>query len=70
FDELHVKGIGVNVHYIPIHIQPYYQNLGFKVDDFPAALSYYEKAISLPIHFGLTDQEQDYVINSLYEILN
>ncbi|MBS0286821.1 MAG: UDP-4-amino-4,6-dideoxy-N-acetyl-beta-L-altrosamine transaminase [Proteobacteria bacterium] len=68
FEKLQEKGIGVNVHYIPIPSQPYYKNLGFDQSHYPKALSYYEKAISLPIHYALTEQEQDYIIQCLYEI--
>ena len=49
FEKMREAQIGVNVHYIPVHLQPYYRNLGFKVGDFPLAESYYERAISLPI---------------------
>ncbi|MBN9287355.1 MAG: UDP-4-amino-4,6-dideoxy-N-acetyl-beta-L-altrosamine transaminase [Gammaproteobacteria bacterium 39-13] len=69
FDALVERGIGVNVHYIPVHTQPLYQRMGFKEQDFPQAVDYYTKAISLPMHYGLTDQEQDHIIKSLYEIL-
>jgi len=69
FDALRAAAIGVNVHYIPIHTQPYYQQLGFKVGDFPAAEAYYAGAISLPLHEGLTDEEQHYVVTTLAEAL-
>lgn len=65
FDTLRAQGIGVNVHYIPVHTQPYYRHLGFKVGDFPHAEAYYQRAISLPLHQGLTDAEQDYVMDCL-----
>lgn len=69
FEELRASGIGVNVHYIPVHTQPYYRRLGFKWGDFPAAENYYRKAITLPVYYSLTDEEQDYVINKLKEVL-
>jgi len=69
FNRLREKGIGVNVHYIPVHTQPYYQQLGFKQGDFPISEGYYEKAISLPIHTSLKDEEQNYVIETLEDIL-
>ena len=47
FDALRAAGIGVNVHYIPVHTQPYYRNLGFQPGMFPEAESYYEDAITL-----------------------
>ena len=67
FETLRQKGIGVNLHYIPVHTQPYYQNLGFNWGDFPQAEQYYREAISLPLHYGLTQTEQEYVIQTLYE---
>lgn len=69
FEALRDKGIAVNVHYIPVHTQPLYSNLGFKENDFPHSVAYYQKAISLPIYYALTEREQDYIIKSLYEIL-
>lgn len=65
FDALRKAGIGVNVHYIPVHLQPYYEALGFRRGDFPQAERYYERAISLPLYAGLADSEQDVVINAL-----
>jgi dTDP-4-amino-4,6-dideoxygalactose transaminase len=62
FDGLRHRGIGVNVHYIPIHTQPYYRALGFQPGDFPLAESYYARALSLPMHAGLTDDEVGRVI--------
>jgi dTDP-4-amino-4,6-dideoxygalactose transaminase len=69
FEKLRSSGIGVNVHYIPVHLQPYYQRLGFKAGDFPEAEKYYEGAISLPMYFGLSDESQDRVVDALTEAL-
>jgi UDP-4-amino-4,6-dideoxy-N-acetyl-beta-L-altrosamine transaminase len=69
FEALRAHGIGVNLHYIPVHTQPYYQQQGFKWGDFPEAESYYRKAISLPIYHGMSDAQQDEVISALVEIL-
>ncbi|MBF0328721.1 MAG: UDP-4-amino-4,6-dideoxy-N-acetyl-beta-L-altrosamine transaminase [Nitrospirae bacterium] len=69
FEELRGAGIGVNLHYIPVHIHPYYRNLGFKYGDFPEAERYYQEAISIPIYFGLTDDSQNFVIDSIKRIL-
>lgn len=69
FEELRNCQIGVNVHYIPVHTQPYYRNLGFRYGDFPSAEQYYESAISLPLYYSLTDEQQDYVINALKKVL-
>jgi UDP-4-amino-4,6-dideoxy-N-acetyl-beta-L-altrosamine transaminase len=69
FEELRAAGIGVNLHYIPVHTQPYYQQLGFQWGDFPTAEQYYREAISLPIFFDLCEQDQNYVITTLREVL-
>jgi UDP-4-amino-4,6-dideoxy-N-acetyl-beta-L-altrosamine transaminase len=58
FEALRAAGIGVNLHYIPVHLQPYYRGLGFAPGDFPGAEDYYSRAISIPLHAGLTDEEQ------------
>ncbi len=68
FGELREHGIGVNLHYIPVHTQPYYQNMGFKVGDFPQAERYYAEAISLPLFQGLTDAQQDEVVFVLHKV--
>ncbi len=69
FEALRQQNIGVNLHYIPVHIQPYYQNLGFNWGDFPNAEQYYREAISLPLYYGLTENAQDRVIQTLSQIL-
>jgi UDP-4-amino-4,6-dideoxy-N-acetyl-beta-L-altrosamine transaminase len=69
YDELRAAGIGVQVHYIPIHLQPYYRALGFSAGQFPYAEAYYATALSLPIFLGLTDSNQDKVIGALRDIL-
>lgn len=63
------QGICSHVHYIPVHLQPYYQNLGFKSGDFPNAEEYYQRAISLPLHPQLTDEEQSYIIKSVKALI-
>ena len=60
-------GIGVNVHYIPIHTQPHYTRLGFKRGDFPAAETYYDRAITIPLFPAMTDEEQDRVAQIIRE---
>ena len=57
--------IGVNVHYIPIHLHPYYRKLGFKEGDFPNAEKFSNRSISLPIFYDLTDHEQEFVIENI-----
>ena len=69
FELLREKGIGVNVHYIPVHTQPYYENIGFKQGDFPEAESYYASAISLPMYPDLTQMQIEYIYQTLKEIL-
>jgi len=68
FDELRQNGIGVNVHYIPIHTQPYYLQFGFKVGDFPNSESYYNRAISIPLFHAMTVGQQDEVCNVLKQV--
>lgn len=65
FESLRQSGIGVNVHYIPVHTQPYYQRLGFREGDFPVAEAYYAHALSLPMFPTLTPDMQQHVIQSL-----
>jgi UDP-4-amino-4,6-dideoxy-N-acetyl-beta-L-altrosamine transaminase len=67
FNHLRAGGIGVNVHYIPVHTQPYYRRLGFKPGDFPEAEKYYAGALSLPLFYGLSEADQDYVAATLKE---
>ncbi|OWW21317.1 UDP-4-amino-4,6-dideoxy-N-acetyl-beta-L-altrosamine transaminase [Noviherbaspirillum denitrificans] len=68
FEGLRERGIGVNLHYIPVHTQPYYRQFGFKQGDFPVAEQYYREAISLPLFYGLTDADQDRVVEALAEV--
>ena len=69
FDALRQAGIGVNVHYIPVHTQPDYARFGFRSGDFPVAEAYYERAISLPLYPLLTETEQDQVVAALRDAL-
>jgi len=69
FEQLRNNGIGVNLHYIPIHIHPYYKNLGFSQGDFPNAEKYYQEAISLPIFHIMSLEQQDKVVSVLADIL-
>jgi UDP-4-amino-4,6-dideoxy-N-acetyl-beta-L-altrosamine transaminase len=65
FESLREQGIGVNLHYIPVHTQPYYQAMGFDAEEFPEAMTYYREAISLPMFQGLTNKQQNQVIEAL-----
>ncbi|MFA0525427.1 UDP-4-amino-4,6-dideoxy-N-acetyl-beta-L-altrosamine transaminase [Vibrio sp. 10N.222.52.C3] len=69
FDALRERGIGVNLHYIPVHTQPYYQDMGFAEGDFPESERYYREAISLPMFHGMSEVQQDTVVNTLTDIL-
>lgn len=69
FESLRAQGIGVNLHYIPVHTQPYYQRMGFKPGDYPEAMEYYAQAISLPMYPALTEEQQLRVVNALAEAL-
>ncbi|MDP3164619.1 MAG: UDP-4-amino-4,6-dideoxy-N-acetyl-beta-L-altrosamine transaminase [Hydrogenophaga sp.] len=69
FEALRAKDILVNLHYIPVHTQPYYQEMGFKQGDFPEAEQYYREAISIPMHPTLTDREQNDVVGALREAM-
>jgi len=65
FEALRAQGIGVNLHYIPVHTQPYYRQMGFKAGDFPEAERYYAEAISLPMFQTMTEHQQDEVLAAL-----
>lgn len=65
FERLRQAGVGVNLHYIPVHLQPYYRRLGFTPGQFPEAEQYYEEAISLPMYAGLSDDDQAVVAREL-----
>jgi UDP-4-amino-4,6-dideoxy-N-acetyl-beta-L-altrosamine transaminase len=69
FERMRAAQVLVNVHYIPVHLQPYYRRLGFKKGDFPASERFYERALTLPLYYDLTDQEQDRVCAALREAL-
>jgi UDP-4-amino-4,6-dideoxy-N-acetyl-beta-L-altrosamine transaminase len=69
FDAMRTGGIGVNVHYIPVHLQPYYRNMGFNPGQFPEAEAYYSEALSIPLYATLTDAQQDMVVAVLKDAL-
>lgn len=70
FNSLRAANIGVNLHYIPVHLQPYYQkHFDFQIGDFPQAEQYYKEAISLPLYPDLTKEQQDYIVETLEGIL-
>jgi len=69
FDTLRQAGVGVNVHYIPVHLQPYYKALGFSAGMFPVAEAYYAGAISIPLFFGLSESDFDTVTREIEKAL-
>jgi UDP-4-amino-4,6-dideoxy-N-acetyl-beta-L-altrosamine transaminase len=69
FEALRQAGLGVQLHYIPVHTQPYYRRLGFNWGDFPEAERYYGEAISLPLYYDLTESDQDRVLAILKSAL-
>ncbi|MFH4557749.1 UDP-4-amino-4,6-dideoxy-N-acetyl-beta-L-altrosamine transaminase [Vibrio diabolicus] len=69
FDALRDKGIGVNLHYIPVHTQPYYEKMGFSEGDFPESERYYREAISLPMFHAMSEGQQDTVVQVLTDVL-
>ena len=70
FEQLRAQGIGVNLHYIPVHLQPHYEDMGFAPGDFPEAEAYYREAISLPLFPGLQESEQDFIVDVLARVLS
>lgn len=69
YEALKAANIHAQVHYIPVHTQPHYRDLGFRPGDFPGAEAYYARALSLPIYYSLTDSEQDRVVATLTSAL-
>jgi len=69
FNAMRAVGILVNLHYIPVHLQPYYQQMGFSLGQFPQAEHYYKEAMSLPMYPALTEQQQDQICSVLKAIL-
>ena len=65
FENLRAGGVGVNLHYIPVYRQPYYERMGFKREAYPESERYYAEAISLPMYPGLTQEQQDEVVRQL-----
>ncbi|BCZ26071.1 UDP-4-amino-4,6-dideoxy-N-acetyl-beta-L-altrosamine transaminase [Claveliimonas bilis] len=70
YDALQAEGIGVNVHYIPVYFFPYYQNLGYKMGSCPNAESLYERIISIPLFYSMTDEDQEKVIVAVKKVID
>lgn len=69
FEEMKEQGVVLNLHYIPVHRQPYYEKLGFRQGDFPQSEKYYDEAFTLPLYYDLTNDEQDHIVESLRKLL-
>ncbi|SBW79611.1 Spore coat polysaccharide biosynthesis protein SpsC [Pseudomonas veronii 1YdBTEX2] len=69
FESMREQGIGVNLHYIPVHTQPYYADMGFKPEDFPEAQNYYREAISIPMFQTMSNEQQDEVVAAIVRAL-
>jgi dTDP-4-amino-4,6-dideoxygalactose transaminase len=65
FNSMRHNGVGVMLHYIPVHLQPFYKAMGFKAGDFPTSENYYSKAITLPLFPTMKFEEQDKVIRAV-----
>lgn len=69
FAQMKERGVALNLHYIPVHMQPYYQKLGFQLGDYPQAEQYYREAFTLPLYCELSDEQQKGVVQALTEVL-
>lgn len=69
YDRLREEGIGVNLHYMPVYLQPYYRRLGFAPGHCPEAELYYSEAISIPLYAGLSDEDQDRVVSAVRNVV-
>ena len=70
FSKLLDIGVKTNVHYIPVIKQPYYQNMGYKIEQFPVTNAYYQNTLSIPLYYGLSNVDQELVISSIKKLLN
>jgi UDP-4-amino-4,6-dideoxy-N-acetyl-beta-L-altrosamine transaminase len=68
FSKLHSEGLGVQVHYIPVYLQPYYQNLGYKRGSCPVAEDFYKREITIPLYPAMSDSDVDYVISKVFKV--
>lgn len=69
FAKMSDAGINLNLHYIPVHLQPYYKKLGFKKGDFPVSEKYYDEVFTIPLYYDLSYEQQEHVVNSLKSLL-
>ena len=69
FAEMKERGVTLNLHYIPVHTQPYYEALGHQPEECPNAMQYYKEAFTLPLYTRLTDEQQDGIVAALKDVL-
>ena len=69
YDALQAEGVGVNVHYIPVYTFPYYQRLGYRMGSCPNAERLYQRIVSIPLYYGLTDEQQDQIIEAVKKVI-
>lgn len=69
FDALQSEGVGVNVHYIPTYLFPFYRQLGYRVGTCPNAERLYERMVSIPLYYGLTNEQQDKIIEAVKKVI-
>jgi dTDP-4-amino-4,6-dideoxygalactose transaminase len=69
FEAMRSHGIGVNLHYIPVHLQPYHAQRGYSPGDFPNAEQYYREAITLPLYPALSPEQQERIASTLRSVL-
>ena len=70
YDALHAEGVGVNVHYIPVYLFPYYQKLGYMPGLCPNAEKLYERILSIPLFYSMTDEDVEGVITAVKKVID
>ena len=70
YGHLRKHNIFAQVHYVPVHLMPYYRSLGHRKGDHPVAEAYYEQCLSIPMYHSLTDEDQDYVIDRINQFIS
>ena len=63
------QGVGSQVHYIPVVSHPYYQNMGYVINNYPMTKNYYQNTLSIPLYYGLSDLDQELVISTIEDLL-
>jgi len=70
FAKLREEGLGVQVHYIPVYLQPYYQRLGYRKGICPNAEDFYQREISIPLYQSMSGEDIEYVVNTIFKVFN